>query len=204
MPRNWNEYLNKKYSKLTVKEIILKNNRYYFHCICECGTEKDIRSDGILYGTTHSCGCLYLQRSKEAKTKHGLRKHHLYPIWNSMMARCFNENHYAYKYYGARGIVVSSEWKDFKVFLIDMEDSYSKGLSIGRIDNDGNYCKENCRWETWTEQNNNKRNNIIFEFNGMKKTLKQWSEYFSINYQTVYDRMFTQNLSFEKTMRLNN
>jgi hypothetical protein len=93
---------------------------------------------------------------------HGLSWHPLYPIWNAMMARCYNPNLKQYKDYGGRGITVCDHWHDVKNFIVDMQFSYRRGLCLDRLDNDGNYEPSNCAWTTRVEQNSNTRKNIIF------------------------------------------
>lgn len=109
-------------------------------------------------------------------------------IWQGMIARCNNSNSASYKNYGGRGITVCDEWANsFESFLEWANHSgYSDNLSIDRIDNDGNYSPDNCRWATSKEQANNKRTNVTFEYNGKKMTMQQLSELFDIPYQKLY------------------
>lgn len=112
--------------------------------------------------TTKSCGCykreLKAEQGKKQFYKDGLSNHPLYSTWSAMKARCYNKNNNRYEHYGKRGIKVCDRWKDsFKNFLEDMGEKPSKNHSLDRIDVDGNYCPENCRWADRTEQAINKQ-----------------------------------------------
>jgi hypothetical protein len=126
-----------------------------------CGTEFRASTQSILRGKTKSCGCYKKQNLKELKTKHGLGYTRLYNIWKSMKDRTLNPKCKKYSNYGGRGITICDEWKnDFMSFYNwAMSNGYeeNKGLSIDRIDNDGGYSPENCRWTTQTIQSRNQR-----------------------------------------------
>lgn len=123
--------------------------------------------------------------------RHGMRNTRLYDIWRSMKQRCYNPKTNRYKKYGGRGITVCDEWKDNFQSFYDwaMSNGYSDDLSIDRIDPNGNYESNNCRWATAKQQANNRTNNNIIEFNGEVHTLAQWSEITGIKMATIGARL---------------
>lgn len=164
------------FGRLTVISLCeRKNNRTYCNCKCLCGVEKLMRADGLRSGTSRSCGCLLKDSHKKRLTKHGQARNSIYYSWENMVQRCTNQNTPNYKNYGGRGICITNSWLIFENFYKDMGEK-PKGLSLDRIDNNGNYCKENCRWATRKEQANNTRTNTILEYNSVKKTLSQWAD----------------------------
>ena len=137
-----------------------KNKRRYGIYKCGfCGTEFRASTQDILRGMTRSCGCYQKRRMSELIKTHGLGYTRLYTIWTNMRARVFNNKHKKYSDYGGRGITICDDWKDDVKSFYDwaMSNGYSDKLSIDRIDNDGNYCPENCRWTTRVIQNRNQR-----------------------------------------------
>lgn len=128
----------------------------YWLCLCDCGKEKVVFGHNLRRGNTKSCGC---GRSK-SHFKHGLCYHPLFAVRNSMLARCYNLNSAAYKNYGGRGISVCRAWQNDVVAFYKwaMKSGYKRGLTIERINNNGNYTPRNCTWITRGQQNKNKRN----------------------------------------------
>ena len=146
-----------RFGRLTViKEldtITLKSKTRLFLLQCDCGNKVEIILGKVTSGNTKSCGCLIL----ETRTKHGMWKSKEYNIWNAMRQRCTNPNSQKWEDYGRRGIKVCERWMNsFQNFYDDMGPK-PEGYSLDRIDNDGNYTPDNCRWTTISEQNINKR-----------------------------------------------
>lgn len=113
-----------------------------------------------------------------------------YISWIQMRQRCNNKNAPNYHNYGGRGITICSDWNDFECFLKDMGERKSIEYSLDRIDNNGNYEPNNCRWATQKEQGNNQRTNVILDFYGTSKTVSEWSRIVNINKNTLYDRIY--------------
>jgi hypothetical protein len=134
------------------------------------------------------------------KYKHGLYGTRFYMIWAHMKERCQNPSNKNYKRYGARGIRLCDEWQDFQGFKEDMFSSYQEGLSIERIDNDGDYSRENCRWATWKEQTNNTRRSRRITYQGNTKTLAQWAEAMKIKRSTLSQRYYVYKWEIEKCL----
>lgn len=156
---------NKKFGKLVAIRPTEKRNRgsVVWECKCECGNSAFVSSYNLLKGYTKSCGCIRVSLLKSGliRRTHGKRNLSLYWVWTTMKQRCLNPKNPKYKRYGMRGISISKDWMNFENFYNDMHKLYIKGLQIDRINNDGNYCKENCRWVTSKVNNNNKSNKKI-------------------------------------------
>ena len=155
----------KKFGRLTViSRDQIKRTRWL--CVCECGTKKSIKGQSLREGRTKSCGCLNLEKMAERRLKHGMWGTPEYWAWALAKNRCTNANHRQYGNYGGRGIKMSPEWRNsFDVFLGDMGER-PDGYSLDRINNDGDYCKENCRWATQTQQMRNTRVTAKISHNG--------------------------------------
>lgn len=180
---------NKKFGRLLVlKEVDTPENKkkknLYWLCLCDCGNKKVICSKYLMTNNVLSCGCL----QKENKTKHGMCGSSIYKKWIRMLGRCRNKNNFKYKDYGGRGVNVCEDWHKFENFYRDMGEC-PVGLSIDRIDNNGDYCKENCRWASMKEQNRNKRKTIFITYNGETKCLGEWAEIKGIKYITLFKRI---------------
>lgn len=193
----------KKFGKLTVirrVEEYISPKGYHatrWFCKCDCGNYVTVRSCNIKNGGSKSCGCE--RKINPNRKTHGQKNTPLYNIWIEMRVRCRNKK---YERYAGRGISVCEEWdKDFMNFYNwAMANGYKKGLSIDRIDNDGNYCPENCRWVTNKVQQNNKSNNHLLSFNGETLTMSQWADKTGISWQKIKDRITKLNWSVEKAL----
>lgn len=114
----------------------------------------------------------------------------IYGSWYAMKQRCTNSNNKQYADYGGRGISYPKTWEVFANFKADMEEGYKKGLTIERIDNSQGYSKENCRWATRKDQNNNKRSNIVLTYEGKTLPLAVWAEVLGMKFDVIRSRWY--------------
>ncbi|UGO47741.1 HNH homing endonuclease [Bacillus phage vB_BanH_McCartney] len=174
---NTDDYIGKKYNRLTIISYVGVNKQGYktFKCTCECGAEKNVTLTKLKRGDTKSCGCLTLDRTKETNIKHGKRHTRLYNIWRGMKLRCDNENDPNYINYGGRGIAICNEWYDFETFYTwATGHGYADNLTIERVDVNQGYYPENCTWANATEQSRNRRSNKYITLFEETKTLVEW------------------------------
>lgn len=157
-----------------------KQNTWLFKC--DCGQFVEINKQSVVRGLTKSCGCLWRKAIKEANSVHNGSKTRLYQCWRDMKVRCYLKTSKNYKNYGGRGITVCDEWlNDFSVFSDWAKNNgYNNELTLDRIDVNGNYCPENCRWATFYQQSRNKRKNHFITFEGERKILKDWLKLFNV------------------------
>lgn len=144
-------------------------------CMCDCGNETTVCAGSLRGKTTRSCGCLSHSPRGHLFAQMGLSETKEYEAWHGMITRCYkSRNARDHKNYQERGITVCDRWKNsFQAFLEDMGKHPGKGYSLDRIDNDGSYSPENCRWATRIEQMNNKRNNRVITYSGSDFTVAQ-------------------------------
>jgi hypothetical protein len=156
----------------TVLSLAPKRGRHrYWLCRCACGTEREVLGASLSSGQSHSCGCLRTERPR----KHGLSSSREYKSWTQMKQRCLNPGCERFKNYGGRGIRVCERWlRDFQRFLKDMGPR-PPDHSLHRIENDGDYTPENCKWATRKEQDRHRRSNRYVEFRGERLVMADWA-----------------------------
>lgn len=173
---------------LVVKFAGRKTCGFFWKCLCECGVVKIVNGPSLKRGETKSCGC-FARDNPSALVHGGCRKGIVskeFVAWVGIKQRC-NKH---FPNYGARGINICTRWREsFESFLSDMGKSPSPKHSIERIDNDGNYEPENCRWVTQKEQARNRRSNRLLTRNGKTATLAEWAELSGVNRATIWSRL---------------
>lgn len=189
-----------RFGRLTVvSEGKLSGRNRYWNCICDCGNKKEICYSSLSRGSSKSCGCLNSEMARKRKTTHGKSGSLAYIVWTNMKARCLNKSHKSFHRYGGRGILVCKEWMSFDNFFSDMGEPLPF-QEIDRIDNNGNYCKENCKWSTSQEQSENRITNRTFIHNGNEKTISQLSRESGINYFTLRARLVKLNWDIDRAL----
>lgn len=192
-----------KFGRLTAVKLASRNkhNKECWLFKCDCGKEKTIEKSMVRTGHSKSCGCLALEIRKIVATTHGKNNTREHRIWLGIKKRCLNKKHTTYQNYGARGIKICDRWlNSFENFLLDMGNCPSNTHSIDRIDNNGNYEPNNCRWATRKEQNNNNRRNRLFQYEGSQYTLSQLCEKLNVKYHLIYDRLYVLNWTLEEAI----
>jgi hypothetical protein len=157
-------------------------------CVCGSATVKvgtELRNARFC---SHRCP-LFASAISEKRSTHSMSRPPAFAVWSSMLARCRNSRHRAFKNYGGRGVCVCPEWLNFEPFWGDMGGSYAPGLSLDRINNDGGYSKENCRWASRKTQCRNKRNNVAIATPVGRMTVAEASERFGVGVTTILYRI---------------
>ena len=167
-------------------------------CQCDCGNHTEVFSTNLTRLHTKSCGCHKKANYKTMNLKHGATAGRMgdknsypssYKIWCSMKQRCYDQNLPQYKFYGARGISVCERWHDYANFIADMGEPPAE-MSLDRIDNNGDYSPENCRWTDWKTQQRNKRNAHLITYQGETKSLAEWADHLGISRGKLHNRIF--------------
>lgn len=192
---------NMRFGKLTAISLDHKGNgtRTYWVCKCDCGNERIVSNDHLRNGDVTDCGCT--RKHTSHWNKHLMSDSRLYSIWDLMKQRCFNVNRKEYPNYGGRGITICVEWLESKNFIDwSLNNGYADNLTLDRIDNDGDYCPENCRWVDRKTQQNNRRNNRLITYNGITKTITEWANDNGLPYYVLKKRLDILGWSFEKAI----
>ena len=193
MNRNIKDIIGKRVGLLIVGEASRRGQ--YGHvewlCECDCGKTVFVRDASLRKGTTRSCGCMQRKVSSEINRKHGMSQTKIGETWEGIKARCYKENHKSYKNYGGRGIYICDEWLEdpLKFFAWAENSGYKQGLRIDRINNDGPYSPDNCRWTTNAENQRNKRNTHFLTYRGKTQCLAAWSKETGIPVTTIDSRL---------------
>jgi hypothetical protein len=167
---------------------------HWWNVTCECGTKKQLTASTISHGKQKSCGCMTKAILRESATTHGQssgrgrRGSQAYRCWKGMFDRCTDSSRRDWMDYGGRGITICERWNSFDDFFADMG-AAEEGLTLDRINTNGNYEPSNCRWATAKEQANNRRNNRAVTYKGETKNIGQWAESLGIYPDTLWRRL---------------
>lgn len=181
-----------RYNSLVVIRLSEGPERRAWLCLCDCGVEKNVEASRLLSGHIISCGCVGKQRridgTRRAITTHGQSTSLQYIAWQLMHDRCENPTNENYPRYGGRGVHVCPRWRNYELFFEDMG-VRPQGMTLDRIDNDGNYEPRNCRWATRSEQGRNKSTNRRITAHGETHVLAEWAEIAGIPRERIANRL---------------
>lgn len=200
MPKQAVDHTGKRYGSLVALYRTNDTRRAYWMCQCDCGNIRAMRISRVVAGIAMACGCM--------KGKCGTRHGHAvnggttptFKAWSSMRGRCNNPNGRGFKHYGGRGIQVCARWDKFENFLSDMGERPSNRHSLDRIDVNGNYEPNNCRWATNLVQNRNKTNNHVVEFRGKSQPVTAWAEEVGLPPHVIFSRLKNPKWTIERAL----
>lgn len=212
------EMIGRRFGRLVVVALSEKRGnrgQLKFDCVCDCGGRTTVMGEDLRRNKVVSCGCYQKERAKRVNMTHGgccsgqskRGYDKLYHTWQGMKDRCFNPSSTEYEKYGGRGITVCDEWKDnyitFRDFMLSIgfdPAKPTKEQTIDRIDVNGNYCPENCRLLSLSEQQYNKTNNRLITYNGVTKTATEWAKEFGIKMEMILKRIDESDWSVEEAL----
>lgn len=199
----------KRFGRLVVVSYAYSNDARYWNCVCDCGELTVIRTALLNDGTVSSCGCGSLEAAKTNFRNSAINKRSKYwpltrafkDIRRGMIARCYDPRNKRYINYGGRGITVCDEWRNSPTVFYGWltAQSWSRGLSIERLDVNGNYCPENCTLIPFLEQQNNTTRSHFIEWNGERKTIADWARKLGVRQMALQHR-FDRGWSIERAM----
>lgn len=180
----------KRFGRLVAKEPVGQDlgGNWLWKCACDCGNQSTVKYTSLSRGKTRSCGCLAKEISSHSAVTHGMSNTPTYRSWMCMKRRCTDSSNASYANYGGRGIKYSPHWAKFENFLADMG-IRPKGTTIDRVDTDGDYTPENCRWADVLTQHRNTRANVMITYSGVTQTLAEWADQLGIRRNTLQKRI---------------
>lgn len=215
MTKAQQECIGKRYGRLLVlsfnkEETNKHKGGIFYNCICDCGKQCLANKYSILKGEKQSCGCLHreqlVKRNKETALLHGDSRNEyekLHNSWTAMKNRCLSPTNERYELYGGRGISIFKDWLDWDIFKHwALANGWENGLTIDRIDYNGNYEPINCRWVTMEVQANNTSTNKYLEYHEEVKTLSEWCKILNLNYYRTKARLNTCHMTVEQAFEL--
>jgi hypothetical protein len=181
-----------------------KNSKWL--CACDCGNKKEVLTGALGSGNTKSCGCLSRETASKNNATHGHTKNgrptKAYQSWLNMKRRCLDPKNKRFEAYGGRGIKICDRWlAGFENFLADMGEPPA-GFSIDRVDNNGNYTPENCRWACRSDQMKNRRNSVLISYAGKTQNLSEWADETGIKADTIAARLNLYKWSVEAALTI--
>lgn len=177
-----------RFHRLTTVRTVWHLKKTLWECLCDCGETTIVAPAALNAGASYSCGCMRPELTRKRHTTHGKSKSREFNSWRGMVDRCTNKNNTSYPHYGGRGIEVCDRWRSFSNFYTDMGDR-PDGMSLDRINVDGNYEPRNCRWATKQVQATNQRTNVLITKDGVTKPVSVWAKELSIKPITIYERL---------------
>lgn len=190
------------FGNLKVLQQSYKGGRKVYKCLCRCGNVVYTQKYYLTSGRQISCGCA--RKTNRKHMVHGGSDSRLYRCWQGIKQRCGCKSANEYERYGGRGIKVCDDWaQSFKSFEDwALANGYSDNLTIDRIDTEGDYTPDNCRWVSYKVQANNKSNNIVIHYQGQTKTLMEWCEVLNLPYSTIHKRIKESGWDYEDALSI--
>lgn len=207
---NFQDLTGQRFNHLLVLERVPNDKKTIWKCQCDCGKIVNVLASSLKSGQK-SCGCMTKKILRDCQTIHGGSHTKLFDIWRNIKRRCYRENHKSYPQYGGRGIKVCDEWKnDFAAFQKwAFDNGYDENAefmkcTIDRIDVDGDYKPDNCRWVDMKVQCNNRTNNRKLTYNNETHTISEWSEITHIPFDVIHSRIDKWHWTVEKALTTSN